>query len=322
MSLLGAGCGERVTPPSSAPGRMLSPESRTHTVTSRMERARIELPGSVASAWPVTLQPRISAAIEAVHVRAGDRVTPGQLLVELDDREGVESLRAAEALASQAERERDRARQLRAQGASTEQDLVAAEADCEAAIAQRDRARVLAGHARIRAPSAGVVTERLSEPGDLASPGQPLLRLYDPDRLQLEVPVPVRLLEPLIPGSTHPVRIDGISGLQTASVTEIIAVVDPSSRSRTVKLSLPVFQTPVLPGTFGRLTVEDEARRVIRIPSEAIAHIGQLEQVEVAIDGRITSRLVRSGPAIDGQAEVLSGLNDGEVVVLPVRARE
>lgn len=281
----------------------------------QQEAERLDLVGTAASHQSVNLGARIQAYVSEVHAAAGDRVEAGQRLVTLDDREIREQLAVAEAQLKQADTEFKRARQLFAANAFSEQALTAAESEAVAAQAQVDRIRVLLSYAQVNAPMAGVVTERRVEVGDLASPGQVLLVLYDPTRMRLEVPVPVRLLERMPLGRTVSVQLDYPARTVTGQVTEVVSEIDTDSRTRKVKLLLQDATGDILPGAFGRIWVEDDVRDMVTLPADAVQRSGQLEMVEVVEGGRAVRRLVRTRMLDGGRVEVLSGLAGGERVV-------
>jgi multidrug efflux pump subunit AcrA (membrane-fusion protein) len=72
----------------------------------------------------------------------------------------------------------------------------------------------------------------------------------------------------------------------------------------------------ILPGTFGRLVIELNTHEGIRVPASAVFRVGQLEMVQVVQEGRATRRMVRTGPAHSGNVEILSGLSDGETILI------
>ena len=324
LLLLLAACGGPKVQPGqveAAAGRPLPADATLVTVAEQSLAPRIDVVGTAASEKTITLSARLSAYVQEVFVSAGDRVKAGQVLVTLDDREIREQYTAAEAQFKQADREFQRVKSLMAKGAATEQAQTAAEAAYTAAKAQLERVNVMLSYARVTAPMDGVVTERRVEAGDLAGPEQALLVVYDPARMRLEVPVPMRLIPRVALGGQVEVTLDQVKGAVQGEITEIVSEVDPLSRTRKVKVRL-ARADGVLPGTFGRLWLEDEARPTLLAPAAAITRVGQLETVLVAKDGRMFQRLVRSGPARGDQVEILSGLNAGEQVLAGAPARE
>jgi biotin carboxyl carrier protein len=145
---------------------------------------------------------RILARIEEVRVRAGDPVVVGDVLAVLDSRDlqsrvaqAAEALEASRARLDLAQSEKARYEQLFERGVTTRQRLDQAFADLKTAQADVDRleqsrreAETGLSYTEIRAPVSGLVVDRLAEPGDTASPGSALLRIYDPSALRVEVP--------------------------------------------------------------------------------------------------------------------------------------
>jgi RND family efflux transporter MFP subunit len=161
-----------------------------------------------------------------------------------------------------------------------------------------------------------MVTDRRVEIGDLANPGQVLLQVYDPENMRMEVPVPVRLIETLSLGQTVAIELDRPKGPFNGRVEEIVMEIDPLSRTQQVKVRIDAPGGRVLPGTFGRIWVRDEPHAAILVPPESVVRIGQLEMVGVVQDQRVIRRLVKTGPRYGQQIEILSGLKEGEEILL------
>lgn len=277
---------------------------------------RVDVVGTTASEEKINLSARIPAYVSDVFASAGDRVTKGQELVTLDDRDIRQQLAAAEAQLNQARTEYDRAKSLFEKEATTQQALTAAESMFHAAQAQVEQVKVMLTYAQVTSPIDGIVTERRIEAGDLANPGMLLLAVYDPSRMRLEAPVPVRLLDRLAVGQSVEVTLDRPAKVFPGTVSEIVSEVDPASRTQLVKIHLDGADGDVLPGTFGRLWVDAGPREVIAIPASAVIRVGQLEFVQAVRDGRAVRRLVKTGPARGDAVEILSGLSAGDVILV------
>jgi len=302
------------------PGLPVPPNAEQLTVKLESIAPRVDVVGTVASDVKVNLSARMPAYVKEVFVSAGSPVKKGQELVTLDDREIQEQVTAAEAQFKQAEAELNRTRQLFDNKATTEQALTAAQSMFTSARAQWERSKVMLTYARITSPMDGVVTERHVEPGDLANPGQLLLAIYDPANMQLEAPVPVRLLAKLPVGQEVEVTLDRPATNFQGRVRQIVSEIDPLSRTQLVKIHLEGTGADVLPGTFGRLWVADDARQTIVIPASAVYSVGQIELVQIVKDGRAIRRAVRTGQKHGASVEVLSGLDAGDaLLVKPVQ---
>lgn len=277
----------------------------------------VTLGGTVCSVRRINLSARLSAYVEAVHVSAGSRVEQGDLLVELDQRELRQELAAADAQLAQAETAYRRSERLLETQATTEQAHDLAVMAFRSAAANVDRLNVVLSYTRITAPLSGVVANRHVEPGDLASPGQKLLSVYDPSHLRLEVPVPARWITYFPEGREVVVMLDQVDMPVGGRVTEIVSEFDPVSRTRLVKIRLEDSEEDVLPGMYGYVLVEATPREGIFIPDHAVLRIGQLESVMVATEQGMMRRLIRLGIRHRNRIEILSGLEDGESIVVP-----
>jgi multidrug efflux pump subunit AcrA (membrane-fusion protein) len=116
------------------------------------------------------------------------------------------------------------------------------------------------------------------------------------------------------------VAVDGSAVPVKGTVREIVAEVDPLSRSQKVKIRLETAGVRLLPGTYGRISVEGDSHDSVWVPESAVIRIGQQELVQVVQAGRVIHRIVRTGAARAGQVEIISGLGDGEMILVePVK---
>jgi RND family efflux transporter MFP subunit len=297
-------------------GEPLPAGNQTFRVESKPVAPMIDLVGTVASGEKINLSARISAYVQKVYVSAGDRVKEGQVLMRLDSRELREQLAAAEAQLAQAKTEYDRAVKLMQADATTDQALTAAKSAFETARAQVQQIRVMLTFTEIKSPINGKITERQVEVGDLANPGQPLLGVFAPQNMRIEVPVPVRLVEKMQLGQAVDVQLDRPARPFKGRVIEVVGEVDPKSRTQKMKVHLEGATSEVLPGTFGRVWIKDDPRPMILVPASAVYAIGQLEMVQVVREDRVIRRLVKTGPRRGNDIEILSGLADGETILV------
>ncbi len=297
-----------------------------------------EAVGTVRSALRTEISARVMASITAIHVRAGDMVATGQVLVELDRKDldaRVSRAKAAitEAEAAVAEASDNYGRTLRLwnqkTGVVTEQELNRAKAALDMAQARQAQAtealaaaEVGLSYATIKAPRAGKIVDRLAEVGDMAVPGQPLLTLYDPQTLRLEVSVMENLEGRLQVGGKVPVTIDALNRTIEGVIDEKVPQADAASRSFLVKIKLPPIDG-LFEGMFGRVEIAVGNRRHLCLNTSAIHRVGQLEFVEVVgPEGAKEWRMIKTGRlGRPGHVEVLSGLEADEKVAVPRQAQ-
>ena len=300
--------------------------------------------GSVEAVRQGTLGAQASGRVTEVLVRNGDAVRAGQPLIRLEPGDALDDANAAGAAAAGAaarlasvQADYQRARQLREQEyisvaamQRAEAALRSAEAEARATAAQASAARTRAGWRTLSAPYAGRVTDLMVTPGDLATPGRPLLALYDPAALRVVAQVPESLAPRL--QAAAPVQVlprDAVPGATRPGATRVLAAawrvvpaVDPVSHSVEVRAELPP-GTALQPGQFVglRLPLAGAAAQ-LSVPRAAVLRRSEVTAVYV-VDGQGRARLrqVRLGVAAGSEAQVLAGLQRGERVALdPVAA--
>lgn len=203
----------------------------------------------------------------------------------------------------------------------------AALSQSEAGVAQAESeahaAESVASYARVVAPFDGRVIRRSVEPGSLVSPGMPLFVVEDTSRYQLEATLPAEALAAVRRNALVRVQLDALPEKSlTGKVAEIEAGADPTSHTLKARLDLPK-ESGVQSGMFGRAYFAQGEKRALVLPTEALVSRGQLRGIYV-VDGAglIHWRVVTLGKSTGNRVEVLSGLSDGEVVVLNPGSQE
>ncbi len=190
-------------------------------------------------------------------------------------------------------------------------------AQIDQARAEVANARVYLSYARIASPISGVVVAKQTETGSTAMPGAPLLTIEDGSRYRLEVAVEESRLGKIGMGQQARVRIDalGADDLE-GGVSEIAPAADPMSRSYTVKIDLPARQG-LRSGLYGVARFTSGRKQAMVVPRKAVVERGQLVGVFVVDDASVARlRLVKTGKSYGENVEVLTGLSDGERIVV------
>jgi RND family efflux transporter MFP subunit len=300
-----------------------------YRVTAKAETRFESVPGTVRATDETLVGARIMANVLKVTVRAGARVEQGQLLVELDSAalaaaaaQREQEAAAAKAALENARSARDRAVSLIGSGNISQaayDDAITtyqvASANLERATRAVAEARAALGYARIDAPMSGTVVERFIEPGDTATPGRTLLKLYNPGRLRVEATLRESLVRRVGTGDTLTAHVDAIDATLDARVEEIVPAADPGSRTFTLKALVPSVDG-LFPGMFARLDIPLGPQSRIRVPVAAVTHSGQLDFVYVRTDAGDERRFIRLGDVLGDLVEVRSGIASGEVVVV------
>ena len=317
--LLLAGCGSKEEPTttvvSAAPQKTIQAvvvETKSTSVP-----IRVEVTGQVAPIFQATLSSRIQGTIDKLLVREGSRVSKGQLLIQLDSRDLQADLARAHAEVENAKAHLDRMNQLYAQDAVSKQEMENATRAYRVAEANRRAVEAQLSYTMVRAPFEGVITEKKVEAGELASPGQPLLKMEDPQRLRLEATVAEGDLKSVSRGDKIPVAIDALGGQALAGlVSQILPAGDPQTHTFMVKVDLPR-TVGLKTGMFGRFQLDTGATQTMLVPSTAVVERGELTSLFVVGEDRIARlRWVKLGRRFEQQVEILSGLNIGERVLV------
>lgn len=290
-----------------------------------------KVPASVEATQATLISSRLMARIVSVEVRAGDSVSRGDLLLELENsdmqaqvRQAEANIRATTARLKEAQQTLARVQELQQGGVISVSDLDKATANHETLKAELsgakqalEEARTALSYTEIVAPFDGRIVDRFAEPGDTAQPGSKLLALYNPLSLRVEAQVREHLALSLEVGQALQVEIPSLDKVVAAVIEERVPAADPGSRSFLVKAGV-AFDKALLPGMYARLLVPSGQVTQLLIPADRVVNVGQLDLVWVLQDGHTYRRFVRTGQlAADGQVEILAGLSAGDMI-LPV----
>jgi len=201
--------------------------------------------------------------------------------------------------------------------------LQQAQAGKAQAAAEVHAAESVASYARIVAPFDGRVVRRMVDPGSLVSPGMPLFIVEGGSHFQLQATLPTEALAFVKKGSAARVQLDAMNEkVLEGKVAEIEAGADPASHTLSARIDLP-HEVKVESGVFGRAFFVRGEKKALVVPQEVVVARGQLRGIyAVDANGLVHWRVVTLGRSANGQAEVLSGVASGDVVVLNPGAQE
>jgi RND family efflux transporter MFP subunit len=178
-----------------------------------------------------------------------------------------------------------------------------------------EEARIYHGFARVRAPVSGVITEKKTEPGNLAMPGAPLLTIEETAHFKVEASVDEHLAPKIKKGTKVQVLVEATGERTPAVIGEVVPAVDPGSRTFLIKI--PLKAPGLKSGLFCRVLIPVGRKEALLVPKKAVVERGQLTGVYLVDDQRVmTFRLIRTGKDYEDKLEVLSGLKGGEQVAV------
>ncbi len=287
--------------------------------------------GTLEAEARVEVRPELDGQVTSIEFEEGQEVRQGQILVRLDQNELRARVRAAQAAVKRArteaanlERRLARNDSLLAAGAISQQAYDDLEAEYESAEAGLDEAEAnleLAEQrledATIRAPFDGRIGAREFHLGDYVQPGQSLFTVVHDDPLEVRFSVPERYLARLEVGS--PVRITVRSDpgrTVTGEVSFVSPYVDSSTRTVAVEARVPNPGAELRAGQFANVVMELESREGVVVPEAAVVPRQDRRLVFVVRDGTARQRSVQLGERSRGSVEILSGVSDGDTVVV------
>lgn len=265
----------------------------------------------------VDLVARISSPVVELNVEEGMKVARGDLLARLDDRELRAAAEISRVSLEEARMAWERAGKLREGDLISPEAWDAAVSRYETARAQHEADRIQLGYTEIRAPFDALVVTRYITLAEHISVNDPLFRISDFEPLLCPVQLPEKDLPGLRPGQNAYVTLAAWPGRRfDARVQRIRPVVDAATG--TVRVTLEVrTEGDLRPGMFGRVFVEMDRREdAVVIPKAALSLDSIGDTVYVARDGTAARRDVKLGFRDGEKVEVLSGLEEGEQVVV------
>jgi RND family efflux transporter MFP subunit len=311
---------------------LVGPEN-VSLVRSQQIRTGPALSGSLAPEQQATIRSEMSGSVIQTYAEAGQRVSKGQPLAQIDAavlREQQLSARSAVITAQSsydiAQRELSRNVTLEKAGAIAERDLERARNAALAAQAQLTNARAQLANvnkqlekASVQAPFAGVVAQRQVSAGDVVSPGTALFTVVDPGSMQLEASVPAEALSQVRVGMPVEFRVNGYPNRSFAGrITRLNPTADPATRQVKIVASIPNAGNTLVGGLFAEGRVSSESRTVPMVAQGAVDERGLRPTVVRLRNGKIEKVEVGLGirDAADETVEITSGLAPGDTVLL------
>jgi RND family efflux transporter MFP subunit len=203
--------------------------------------------------------------------------------------------------------------------------LEAAQSQLVLTQAKRQHDQVLFDYSKITAPFAGVVTQRYANLGTLLQAGtnsstqaMPLVRLSEDDLFRLVIPVPESYVQYIRVGDPVKVRVPTLNRSFPGKVARFAVDVKEDTRTMHTEVDVPNPNHQLIPGMYAEATLLLEQRaHAVAVPLQAVNHEGQQTTVYVVNAAqKIEDRPVTLGIQTDKDAEVLSGLEAGELVIV------
>lgn len=273
--------------------------------------------GTLRSQNSVMLRPEVTGRIVEINFNEGGKVSKGQVLVRLDDSVVRAQLQQAQANLSLANSQYRRAAELSKQGFISKQARDEAASQLQVQQAAAALAKAYLDKTAIRAPFDGLVGLRNVSVGDYVSPGIDLVPIESIDPLNVDFRVPEQFLTQISVGIKLALRFDALPGKTREGVVGAISpLVDVGGRSILLRADVPNADNTLRPGMFARVQLQFADDKALVVPETALAPSGESQYVFRVEQGHVKRVAVGIGQRRAGQVEVVSGLQEGDQVVV------
>ena len=260
---------------------------------------------------------KVAGEVREILVEEGDEVAKGQVLARLDgDRLRLELNQSAANL-QKLKRDYERNVDLKEKALISTGDFDKIRYEMEALEASYNLAKLELDYTQIRAPIAGVVSNRYVRLGTTVSVNDPVFEVTSLDPLVAYLHVPEREYRNIRTGQVVGIDIDALAGQRiVADVTRVSPIVDPATGTFKITIEISDEQRLIKPGMFGRISiVYDQHVNVLQVPRSAILEESGETSVFVVENDTAIRREVVTGYSNAGMIEVVEGLEDGDRVV-------
>lgn len=279
--------------------------------------AEISAAGALSSKNSSVLSSKVMGRVSYLGVREGDRVTTGKLLMKIESGEIAAQVYQADSAYRNAKLHYNRIKTLFDEKASTQMEMDQATLALETAESGLNAAKAMESYTIITAPISGQIVEKKINPGEMAMPGQPLLKIEDNRNLRLEVTLNEQDLRYIHPETDVRVQIDAIPGKAIhGRVGQIVPAADTRTHSFIAKIDVPA-EPGLITGMYGKAFFSTGKRTSILIPQSAVVTMSGISGVYiVSPEGNALFQMVQVGETRGDSVEAVTGLKPGDRVIV------
>jgi len=275
----------------------------------------VAIQGKIDAQDNVTAYPQASAVITAINVKAGDHVSKGQTLVQLDNSVLRQNIDQAQAQAALAQTLYQRQKNLWDQKIGTEVQFLQAQTNVQTTEKQVSALRQQADMYRIVSPISGTIDQMDLKLGQIAAPGSAGIRVVNADVLKVKADVPESYSGSVHLGDNVKILIPDANDSLMAKISFAAKVIDPASRSFAIEIKLPN-RGALRPNMTAVLNIANYSKsNAISIPTKAIQKSESGDYVFVNVNGIAKRKNIVEGAMSGSMNEIKSGLSAGDEVI-------
>lgn len=283
----------------------------------------LEVQGNVNTKENIVVQPEFSGTLTALYVKAGQRVTKGQILGKIDDAGMGQQLASIENQYALAKTTFERQKNLWDKKIGSEIQFLQAQAQMISAQKAVAQMRAQVAKTLIRAPFSGTIDDVFVERGQVVAPNpQGLMRIVNLSNMYVSTTVPETYIGKLKPGTEVAVFLTSLGKTYKGKVRQVANFINPNNRSFGIEVSVPNPDNLLRPNQVAKLKIIDyTVNNAIVVPTNVVQEDGEHQKfvfIATQVNGKtgIAKKvLVKVGKSSNNVTEILSGLAANDVII-------
>ena len=283
----------------------------------------LEIQGNVNTKDNILVQPEFSGTLTILNVKAGQRVSKGQILGKVDDAGMSQQLASIENQYALAKTTFERQKNLWDKKIGSEIQFLQAQAQMISAQKSVAQMRAQVAKTVIRAPFSGTIDDVFVERGQVVAPNpQGLMRIVNLSNMYVSTTVPETYIGKLKVGTAVDVFLTSLGKTYKGKVRQVASFINPSNRSFGIEVSVPNPDNLLRPNQVAQLKIIDYAiKNAIVVPTNVVQEDGKNNKfvfIATNINGKkgvAKKVVVKVGKSSDNVTEILSGLTANDVII-------
>lgn len=291
------------------------PSVRTQRLEPQPFESRLVFNGTLLAEHSIALRSELTGKVAAIHFSDGQKVSTGDLLLEIEDDELQAELRSVREQLAFASTNAGRLQNLFASGSVTanERDDAVSQRDVLRAELARLQARL--DKSQVRAPFDGTLGLRQVSQGELIEANTPITTLQTLDRLQVDFSIPERYAGRIGPGTRLALAVSSQDRKFSAVVRAVDPQIDSETRTLIVRADVDNAGRVLMPGNYARVELVSRQENALVVPSIAVLQSLDTISVFTVEDGIAVRHEVETGHRDRQSVEILRGIEAGAEVI-------
>ena len=296
----------------------------TYILNDTLFKHYIDIQGNVETNQNILIYPEYQGLLSRVYVKEGQRVSKGQTLAKVDDGGMSSQVAQMETQYQLAKTTFERQERLWNQKIGSEIQYLQAKSNMEGLASSVNQMKAQLGRTVVRAPFSGEIDEIITEQGQVVAPGgMALMRIVNLNNMYVKASVPENYLGSVTKGSEVLVQFPALNKQVDGKVKTVGNYINPNNRTFDIEIDVPNKDKMIKPNLLAKLEINDYSKEgALLIPTNAVSENSRGEKFVFVIsnmegdEAEVRKTKIETGLKYEGQLEVLSGIEDGAMIVL------